>query len=326
MKQIVSIRLVLVVCVFSMMIAAPLMGQEFPTRTIQIVGPFPPGGSTDLVARILSPRLTEYLGKPVVVLNKAGAGGAVALQFVAGSKPDGYTLITIPPNLVIIPFITPNVTFSYQDFQPVSLAVSMPYVTVVDAKSPWRALEDLVDYGKKNPEKLNHGGAGAGAMSTFIGDWFSSAAGIKITQIPYVGEGPALVALLGGQASFNCCSIPSAINYIKSGQVRVLAVMTPERYKGLPNVPTMGEKGYPDCTFINWHMYMVPAKTPKHVVDKLAEAFQKVLREEDTIKALENVASVVENRGPEESMRILKNDDQLWGNIIKRAGSINPGK
>lgn len=273
------------------------------------------------MAHILAPRLAEYLGKPVIVEFKAGAGGGVGLEFVAGSRPDGHTMVVIPPNILTIPHITPNVTFSYRDFQPISLAVSNPYLILVNSKSPWKSIKDLVDYGKKNPEKLNYGGAGAGAVSTFTGEWFSFTAGMKITTIPYVTETLALVALLGERVDFVCCSITTAQSHIKSGQVRTLAVMSPERYKGVPDAPTIGEQGYPDCTFHNWHMYLVPAKTPKEVVDKLAEAFHKVLEEKEIIKSLENVAAVVENRGPEEAAKILKSDDEKWSKIIKRAGS-----
>ena len=302
------------------------MGQEFPTRPLQLVVTFPAGGSVDVIARILSPRLSEHLGKPVTVLNKPGAAGAVAFQFVAGSKPDGYTFVMSTPNLVTIPHITPNVTFSYRSFQPIRLTTMVPYILVVDAKSNWKSIKDLVEYGRKNPEKLNHGGAGAGAVSTFMGDWFSVVAGIQITQIPYVGEAPALLDLIGGRTHFNCCSVSSAINYIKSGQLRTLAVMTAKRYKGLKDVPAIGEEGYPDCAFNNWHMALVPANTPRQAVDKLNEAFQKVLREEDIIKSLENLAAVVENLGPEESAKVLKEDDEKWATIIKRVGSEEPKK
>ena len=326
MKSMTLLMTVAGIIFFSISFPGASGSADFPTRPLQIVVPFPPGGSIDIMPRILAPRLAEYLGKPVTILNKAGAGGAAGLQFVAGSKPDGYTIVTTPPNIVTIPYITPNITFSYRDFEPVSMAVNVPYVLVVESKSSFRSLDDLVDYGKKNPEKLNHGGSGAGAVSTFMGEWFSVVAGIKITQIPFVGEVPAIMALLGGKTHFNCCGISTALSYIKSGQVRVLAIMNPARYKGLPDVPTIGEKGYPDCTFTNWHMYMVPANTPKQIVDRLSETFQKVLKEEETIKALENVAAVIENRGPAEAAKVLKSDDEMWSKIIKRVGVQPPGK
>ncbi|MFB3885441.1 MAG: tripartite tricarboxylate transporter substrate binding protein [Thermodesulfobacteriota bacterium] len=310
--------LLLLAVVFSL--SFPLKSEcvEFPTRPLQIVVPFPAGGAADVVARILAPRLGEHLGKAVTVVNKPGAGAGVGLQFVAGSKPDGYTLVTTPPNLMILEHTVPNIAFSHRDFQPVSLPTSFTNVVVVSSKSQWKTLEDLVDYGKKNPGKLNHGNAGAGAMSTLLADWLADLTGIEITQIPYGGEAPALVAMLGGRIDFSIPNISSTMSYVKSGQVRILAISHPERLKTLPGAPTMTEKGYPDFSFINWHMYMVPANTPKQVVDTLGEAFQKVLREEEVVKALENVGAAVENWGPEKSADLLKKDDEKWSRVIKK--------
>jgi tripartite-type tricarboxylate transporter receptor subunit TctC len=270
--------------------------------------------------------LAHYLGKPVTVLNKPGAGGAVGLEFVATGVPDGHTIVHTPTNIVIIPHITPNVNFSYRDFQPLNLIMSFPYLILVNSKSSFMKLGDLVDYGKKNPGKLTHGSSGAGAYSTFAGDLISSVANFKITQIPYVGEGPIVVALLGGQVDFGSCGIAAAFSYIKSGQVRALAVYDSKRYKGLPDVPTVWEEGYGDSSINAWQMYLVPVKTPKEVVDKLAKTLQVVLKEEETIKAIENLGAVVENWGPEESARYLKSEDENWSKIIKRIGFKTPSK
>lgn len=311
--------LVLAVIVVSFVMATFAQSQDFPNKVVQIVVPYPPGGTSDITARILGKRLEKEWGQPVVVVNKPGGGGALGIQTVATAKPDGYTVLTSPPGIILIPLITPGTSFSLKDFTPLSIAVSIPNVVTVNQNSPFKDFEALVDHARKNPEKLNYSSAGPGTTPHFAGELFKLETKTDITHVPMGGEAPAVTGLLGGHVDLSFVSLGAVQKHLKAGTLRALAVMYPFRVKDFPDLPTTKEKGYPGLLATAWHGYFVPAKTPPGIVNKLALAFKKVMLDSEVRDLIWKAGMLVDNFGPEEAGNFLKAEEAKWARVAKVA-------
>lgn len=296
-----------------------LSQESFPNRALQIIVPYPPGGTSDITARILNNKLAEILGQSVVVVNKPGGGGALGIQSVATAKPDGYTLLTSPPGIILIPLITPGVSFSLKDFIPLSIAVSIPNVISVNQKSPFKDLESLIDHARKNPGKLNYSSAGPGTTPHFAGELFKVETKGDITHVPMGGEAPAVTGLLGGHVDLSFVSLAAVQKHLKAGTLRALAVMYPKKIKELPEVPTTKDKGYPGLIATAWHGYFVPAKTPTGIVSKLAAAFENALQDKEVVAPIEKAGMLLENLGGQEALRFLREEEARWSGVAKIA-------
>ena len=298
-------------------------GQEaFPSRPIQITVPFPPGGTSDLTARILSPRLAEILKQSVVVVNKPGGAGALGIQSVATAKPDGYAVLTSPPPIVITPLISQKPGFSLRDFAPLSLAVSTPNVITVKADAPFKTFEELVESARKNPGKLNYSSAGPGTTPHFVGELFKLETKTNLTHVPMGGEAPAVAGLLGGHVDLSFVSIGAVQKHLQAGTLRALATTYQKRLKDWPDVPTTREKGYPGILAVAWHGYFVPAKTPPEVAKKLEMALETALKDKDVIVQIEKTGMLVENLNAQEAARFLKEEEERWTRVAKAAGIL----
>ena len=244
---------------------------EFPDRAIKIVVPYPPGGTTDLLARAIAPRLAERLHQAVVVDNRAGAGGVIGSKMVSKSTPDGYTLLfgTISTHGILPILLKPAPYDALKEFKPITLVANTPNVLVIDPASPIRNVAELLALARKNPGTINFGSTSLGGSPHMSGELLKSMTKIDLLHIPYKGGGPMLIDLMGGQIQLGFDNLPSSINHIRSGKIRALAVTTAKRWPGAPEIPTFAESGVPGYEASAWFGLLAPPGTPQSIVDQL---------------------------------------------------------
>jgi tripartite-type tricarboxylate transporter receptor subunit TctC len=228
---------VIILCSISAAIAS---AAEYPTKTIQIINPFPPGAVTDIVARIAAPKLSTLLGQQVIIVNKSGGGGAVGIQAARDAAPDGYTILITPPPILLIPLVNKNSGFTMKDFTPLVLATSSPNTTVVKADAPWKTLEDFIAEAKKNPGALTYGSAGPGTTPHFIGELVKLKTKIDLTHVPLGSESAAATAVLGGHVNIAFLTLGTTRSHIEAGTMRALAVASNRRLKDFPQCADHG--------------------------------------------------------------------------------------
>jgi tripartite-type tricarboxylate transporter receptor subunit TctC len=306
-------------CVLLILSAAPAHAQDYPTKTIQIINPFPPGAVTDIVARIVAPKMSALLGRQVVIVNKAGGGGAVGIQAARDSAPDGYTILVTPPPIVLIPIVNRNSAFSLKDFAPLSLATSSPNTTVVKADAPWKSLEDFLAEAKKNPGQLTYGSAGPGTTPHFIGELVKLKTKIDMTHVPLGSESAAATAVLGGHVNIAFLTLGTTRSHIEAGTMRALAVASNRRLKDFPDVPTTVEKGFPELNLKIWVGFFAPAKTPAAVLKRLSGVIGDSLRNPEVAAHIEKAQALVENLGPQEAGKFLSEEERKWSEVAKVA-------
>lgn len=306
---------------FLTIVFAPLsFGQAFPSKPIHLIAPFAPGGALDLIARGVGAKLTESLGQPVVVENRAGASGAIGSEVVARSAPDGYTiLLGATTTHGINPAFNPK-SLPYdavKDFTPVSLVATIPHALVVNAKSPVNSVQDLVQLGKQR--SLNYGSAGNGSPHHLAAELFKSLTGIQAVHVPYKGSGPALADLMAGNLDFVSVEYTAAEPHIKSGKLKALALATKERVPGI-DLPTVAEAGYPGFVVTSWYAIFGPAGMPKPVTEKLSAAIHKAVTETDLRDRLKGLGTTPIGSTPDELADFQRKDIALWTRVVKTAG------
>jgi tripartite-type tricarboxylate transporter receptor subunit TctC len=290
----------------------------YPDKPVRLIVPFPPGGGTDLLGRVVGDKLTSTLGWKVVVENKAGAGGTVGLDAAAKAKPDGYTLVVgQTSNLSIAPSIMSGLPYDpVKNFAPVRLIASVPLAIVVGATSPIKSMADLVAAAKANPGKLLFASPGNATVAHLTGEYFQKVAGIKYTHVPYKGTAQALPDVISGRASFYVASIESATAQVKSGQLRAIAVTSLKRAPQWPDVPTVAESGFPGFEAITWFGIAVPTGTPAPIIARLDAEIAKVLDAPDVQERLNGKVDV----GPAAFAALIKSDHDKWASVVKEAG------
>jgi tripartite-type tricarboxylate transporter receptor subunit TctC len=294
----------------------------YPTRPIRIIDAFPPGGPSDIVARALSPKLSESLGQTVVVDNRGGASGIVGCEIAAHAAPDGYTLLLGPSGaLTIQPTLNPKLPFNVQrDFEPVSQLTTGPQVIAVHPAVAAKSVQELIALAKAKPGQLNFASGGAGTANHLAAEVLKLAAAINIVHVPYKGTGPALASVLGGETQLIISSLLPALPHVKSGKLRALAVTSTSRSSAVPDVPTAAESGLPAFETSSWHGILVPAKTPRAIITRLHAEFVKVMnvpevRERLTAQGLNIVAST-----PQQFAAHIKSETIKYARVIKQAG------
>jgi tripartite-type tricarboxylate transporter receptor subunit TctC len=302
--------------------SAPADAQTpYPTRPIECVIPFAPGGPTDTAIRIIQPQLSANLGVPLVLVNKAGGGGALGMDAVAKAKPDGYTLAaTVRSTVTILPATQPDVTYKLSDFAVVGAFAVDSQVVLVKAGSPWKTLEELVEFAKKNPGKLSYGTAGLGTNSFFTMELLKLTYGLDMTHVPFGGSGPVKNAVLGGHVQVGAASLSPMLSVLRSGDIVALVTSATKRIPSIPNVPTMTEKGQPDASLSTWAEIYAPAKTPKAVVDRLAQALEKTMKDPAVVSAIEKAGLVVEYHGPEDTLKLIQRENEIVTRLAKQLG------
>ena len=298
-------------------------GAEYPTKTIQIINPFPPGAVTDIVARIVAPKMSATLRQQVIVVNKAGGGGAVGIQTARAAAPDGYTILVSPPPILLIPLVNKNSSFAMKDFAPLVLATSSPNTTVVKADAPWKTLEEFLGDAKKNPGQLTYGSAGPGTTPHFIGELVKLKTKIDLTHVPLGSESAAATAVLGGHVNIAFLTLGTTRSHIEAGTLRALAVASNRRLKDFPNVPTTVEKGFPELNLKIWVGFFAPAKTPPAITKRLAGALNDALKDVEIVAQIEKAQALVENLGPQEAAKFYVEEERKWSEVVHAAKISN---
>ncbi|GGJ16512.1 Bug family tripartite tricarboxylate transporter substrate binding protein [Neoroseomonas lacus] len=302
-------------------LATPALAQApWPDRPIRVVVPFAAGGPSDIVVRLLSPRLTATLGQPVVVDNRAGAGGVTGVDAVAKAAPDGYTLgIGSAGGLAISPRLDRGTPYDpLRDLAPITLAVLVPEPLVVPAATPYRTVAELVAAAKAEPGKLNFGSAGSGSMPHLAGELLRAAAGIDITHISYRGGAPLTTALLQNEVQLGFADLPILLPHLRAGALRALAVGTQQRLSWIPDVPTMIEVGLPSVDANNWHGFIAPAQVPQPILEKLHAAIAGALNDPEIRQALNNQGAIPGGNSRAEFGAFLRAELDKWGEVIRR--------
>lgn len=311
-----TLGLVMISCLVPIAIAT---AAEYPTKTIQVINPFPPGAVTDIVARIAAPKLSTILGQQVIIVNKSGGGGAVGIQAAKDAAPDGYTILITPPPILLIPLVNKNSGFTIKDFTPLVLATSSPNTTVVKADAPWKTLEDFIGEAKKNPGALTYGSAGPGTTPHFIGELVKLKTKIDLTHVPLGSESAAATAVLGGHVNIAFLTLGTTRSHIEAATMRALAVASNRRLKDFPNVPTTVEKGFPELNLKIWVAFFAPAKTPGAIVKRLAAALSDTLKDPEIIGQVEKAQALVENLGPQEAAKFYLEEERKWSEVASVA-------
>lgn len=311
----------LVVASLALVLAAGAHAQNWPTKPVRIVVPYPPGGNVDTAARVIAPGLQEALGQPFIVENKAGAGGMIAGEHVAKSEPDGHTLFLAANGpLLFSPLIFNRTPYHWEkDFVPISSVSFTPLVLQVHPSVPAKTLGELLALARKEPGKLMMASPGAGTTNHLVSELLQSLTGAKWTTVHYKGNAPATFDLNGGQTQFNFDQVSVALPYIKEGKLRALAVTTEKRVASLPDVPTFAEAGVKGMEAATFTGLLAPAGTPKDIVDKLSVALGKVLKDKQVIEKFDALGAEARGSTPEEFHRYLKKEDATWTPVIKRA-------
>ena len=291
---------------------------QYPDKPIKLIVPFPPGGGTDIIGRLVGDKLSSTQGWKVIIENKPGAGGTLGMDAAAKSKPDGYTIVLgQTSNMSIAPSLMSGLPYDpVKNFTPVTLVDEAPLAITVGANSPIKTLADLVAAAKATPDKLLFASPGNATVAHLTGELFQKTAGIKYKHVPYKGTAQALQDVISCRASFFIASLESAMPQVKSGQLRAIAVTGAKRAKELPNVPTVAESGYKDFTAVTWFGIAVPAGTPQPIVDKLHTEIVKVLSD-PVVK--ERLGGEVQT-GPKAFAELIKSDHDKWATVVKEAG------
>jgi len=316
-------HLVLATATLVLMLAlgTPAAQPAYPARPIEVIIPFPPGGPADTAARIIQPKLSAALGVPLVLVNKSGGGGALAADYVSKSKPDGYTVFAATNAPVTIVAATqPDISYRPTDFAAIGTSMTDVSVFVGKAGSPWKTLEEFVEYVRKNPGKLSYGSAGLGTVSFFAFELFKHAYGLDITHVPFQGGGPVKNAIMGGHVTIASSGLNSFAPLMKSGDLIALATSAPKRVPAFPDVPTLAEKGFPDASLNIWMALFVPAKTPQGVVDTLAHALEQTMKEPSVVTAVEKAGMVVDYRGPSATAKVVETEYEAVKKVATRLG------
>ncbi len=312
-------RLALVMALSS--VFAPVFAQDaYPNKPVRIVVGYPPGGATDIGARIMAQKLTVALGQPVIVDNRAGAGGNIAAEYVARAAPDGYTIYWITSSTAISQTWYSNLKFNIvKDFAPISQVTSLGSLVLVHPSLPVKSIKELVALAKENPGKLDYSTSGAGGAPHLAAEWFNTMAGIHMTHIPYKGTAPQLTDLLAGIVKIAIPTMPTMPEFVKQGKLRALAVTMAERDPFLPDVPTLKESGYPDYVMTGWHGMAFPSGTPKEIVDRLNKEVVQIVRMPDVKATLVAAGFSAVTNSPEQFAAFIEGETKKFANIIKTA-------
>ena len=316
-------RILRISTLLSLALAAPmavLADGAYPDKPIKFVVPYPPGGGTDVVARIVQQRLQAALGQPIVIDNKGGAGGSLGTDIVAKAAPDGYTVLFTLSSHTINPAIFPKLPFdTIKDFEPVGLVASLPQLLASNMAVPVRNVADVVAQAKAAPDKFSFASVGNGSPGHLAGELMVLRTGAPMAHIPYRGGGPAVTDVIGGQVPLLWVSIPAAAAQVKAGKLRALAVSTTKRSPAFPDVPTMQEAGVADFEVDSWYAMLVPAKTPRPIIDRLNKALNTVLAEPAIRAQLIDQGADAVGGTPEALAKVIAAEVPKWIKLAKDA-------
>lgn len=295
----------------------------WPEKSVEMIVPYTPGGATDTVARAITQRLSERLGQTFVVSNKPGANGTIGTAAAARAKPDGYTFVTVIAAHSVNPHLY-DLPYKLADFTPVSLAADLPLFLFVANNVPADNLEELIEYGKNNPDALTYGSSGAGSSAHLTGVNFAYQAGFSMTHVPYKGSAPILTDLLAGRVSMVFDPILVPMQHAKKGDLKVFAITSNERWEDEPNVRTVAESGFPGFAMSSWAGILAPAGTPQDIVDKMAAEIAEIVKEPAVAQRFKDAGFVPVGDGPQAFQKRIQSDSAMYAEIIEKANiSLN---
>jgi tripartite-type tricarboxylate transporter receptor subunit TctC len=296
--------------------------QDYPTKTVRIIVPFAPGGSTDIFARYIADKLAPALGQPVVVENRAGAGGNIGAEAVARAAPDGYTLLMATTGVMSINnALYPNMTYdAAKDFEPVIFAASITNVLVVPPELPASSVRELIALAKEKPGSLSFGSSGAGSSTHLSSELFKSMAGIDVVHVPYKGSSQALTDLITGRIAMIIDNMPGAISFIRAGRLRALGVTGSKRSPALPDVPTIAEAALPGYESLSWSGIAVPAGTSREVIARLNREIAKILAQADIREKFAQAGADPVGGSPQEFAAHIRAEREKWSKLIRERG------
>jgi tripartite-type tricarboxylate transporter receptor subunit TctC len=294
---------------------------DWPARPIRFILPFPPGGGTDILGRLIAERLTAGLGQPVVTENRGGAGGNLGAEAAAKSPPDGYTIVLVAPSLAISPSLYSKLNYDpVKDFAPVSLVATVPNVMITNPSVPAATLREFIALAKSKPGEMNFGSGGSGTSNHLAGELFNIVAGVKLVHVPYKGVNLAMNDVLSGRVQLVFIGIPAAAPHIKAGKLRALALAAPQRSAVLPDVPTADEAGLPKFEVTTWYGILAPAGTPRPVVARLNGELGRIMHSSEMKERLDALATDPVTGTPEEFAELIRREIAKWGEVVREAG------
>ena len=293
-------------------------GQGYPGKPIRLIVPYPPGGLTDVVARLMGQKAGTLLGQPVVVENRPGASTIIGAELVARSAPDGYTLlIAATTTLATNPMVFKSLPYKVSDFVPVAIASKVPQILAAHPSLPVSSVQDLVAYSKANPGKVTFATNGQGSSSHLLGELFKFLTGADMQDIPYKGSAPMLIALLAGEVGLSFDGMPNYVSHIQAGRLKGLGLFSDSRVQSIPNVPTFPELGYKEAALYYWFGVVAPSATPKSIVEKLNAVFNESLQTQEVRDRVRAASAYVEPSTPEAFGALIKREADLWERVAK---------
>lgn len=298
--------------------------QDYPVKPIRMVVPFAPGGTTDIVARMLGQKLGENLGQTVVIENRGGAGGTIGTQVVAKSAPDGYTILlgVVSPLAIAVSLYGPKLGYNpVTDLAPVSMVTKVPQIFSVHPSVPARGVKDLVNLAKRIPGKINYGTGGTGSTNHLVTELFASVAGIKFSHVPYKSAGPAAVATIGGEIEMVVSAPPTVIHHIQANRLRGVAASSAKRSPVLPDVPTILESGYAGFDATAWYAMVTTGGVPRARIDRLNSALVKALEAPDVHKSMVSAGAAPESSTPDALGAFMRSEIGVWEKVVRSSGA-----
>jgi tripartite-type tricarboxylate transporter receptor subunit TctC len=309
------------IALLALALAAPgAIAQGYPAKPVRLVAPFAPGGGSDFIARLIAQKLSERFGQQVIVENKPGAGGNLGAESVVRSPADGYTILLTPASYTVNPALYKLSFDPIADIAPIIQLSQGPFVVAVHPSVPAKTLKELVAVAAKAPDKLSYASSGNGSIVHLATEYFLDTANIRIVHIPYKGSGPALNDTVAGNVQLVFGSVAAALQYVRSGRLRALAVTTAQRIPAAPDVPTVAEAGYPGYEVINWHGLAGPKGMPREAVAKLNREANEALKSKDVEKILAADGLTAAGGTPERFDAIIKSETARWAKVVKQAG------
>lgn len=299
------------------------LAQAYPSKPVRMIVPFPPGGATDIVARLIAQKLTESWRVQVIVDNRGGAGGTIGSDVAAKAPPDGYTvLMGTSSTHAVAPSLYSKLAYDpVRDFSPITLVASATILLAVHPSLPVRNVRELIALAKRQPNSLSYASSGSGGISHLVGEQFKSLAGVQMTHVPYKGDSPALIDLVSGQVQLMFGTAVSFLPYVKAGRLRAVAVTNPKRSPIVPDVPTVAESGLPGFEALQWFGVFAPAKTPRDIVAKLHADIVKASRLPDVRERMASLGAELVGSTPEQFATFQRADAAKWARVVKQSGA-----
>jgi len=294
---------------------------DYPNKPVKVVIGFPAGGPTDVAARILAKHMAAELGQPFVVENRTGASGAIAVRGVVGAEPDGYTILMgNSGSMSVLPYLIKDLGYDpLTQLDPIGLVVNLPSVLAVPTDSPFKNVQELLDYARANPGKLSYASQGIGSLNHIATEWFKLISGVDITHVPYRGDAPSIQDLTAGRVDMSFFSIVSALPQLQGQRLRLLGVATSKPLAELPGVPTVMSQGVPDFVAEPWNAFLTPKGVPADIREKLNKAVNNALQDKEVLASLRGVGLYPMGGSPQDLENYMKSQSKLWADVIKRA-------